>query len=384
MTAEAQNWKHVLAPWIVRLVAILAAALLGAVGHWLGVDPRTIDKPVPLPVPLDPPDYAPVFGWHRDDAIIADNLDPAKTEQFENTPAGMAALGEDDVFLWRAVRKAAGRDGPWYPNVNQQSVGCCVGTGWKHSADVCQATAIAAGKSFEWKPVSAEAIYAGSRVDVGGGRISGDGSVGAWAKEYVSDRAGIAAMQKYASADLTTFSPTRARDWGRRGVPPDVAAAAKDHPIKGCAVVKSWPDAKRAVQQGYPVAVCSSQGFAMERDHTGRARAEGTWMHCLSLIAVRGAPNEGGFLLNSWGDSAHTGPVWPSDAPVAGFWADAGVVDRMLRQGDSFALADVAGFPARRPDWFIRAPRARPDVVASSGRPRLDLFALKSEVSLSW
>src|SRR5438552_3544002 len=83
------------------------------------------------------------------------------------------------------------------------------------------------------------------------------------------------AMQKYASADLTTFSPTRARDFGRRGVPADIAAAAKEHPVKGCALVKTRPDVKRAVLQGYPVAVCSDQGFRMERDSTGRCRPQG-------------------------------------------------------------------------------------------------------------
>ena len=39
-------------------------------------------------------------------------------------------------------------------------------------------TAIASGAAFEWKPASAEVIYAGSRIDVGGGQIRGDGSVG--------------------------------------------------------------------------------------------------------------------------------------------------------------------------------------------------------------
>lgn len=134
------------------------------------------------------------------------------------------------------------------------------------------------------------------------------------------------------------------------------------------------PDALKDVR--HVVGVCSDQGFRMERDATGRCRPQGTWAHCMALVAVRGAPNEGGFLLNSWGDSAHTGPVWPDDAPKAGFWADAAVLDRMLRQGDSFALADVAGFPQRKLDWFVHSEPAR---------GRFDHFALlKSEVPLSW
>jgi hypothetical protein len=375
-TITSANWKQTFGPLLMRLAALLATAALGALAHWLGTEPKTITVEKEVPAPPKPAEYAPTFGWHADAEAIAANRDAARTLQFESTPAGRAALGDGDVFLWRHVRKAAGRDAPWYPNINQGPVGCCVGAGWKHCADVCQASAIAAGQSFEWRPVSAEVIYGGSRIDVGQGRISGDGSVGAWAKEYVSSKGGLAPMQKFAGADLSTFSPTRAREFGRRGIPPDIAAAAREHPVKSCALVKSWSDAKRAIQQGYPVAVCSDQGFRMERDSTGRCRPQGTWMHCMSLIGVRTGENECGFLLNSWGDAAHGGPVWPPDALVAGFWADASVLDRMLRQGDSFALADVAGFPQRKLDWFVRKEPAR---------NRLDHFSfLKSEALLSW
>lgn len=100
----------------------------------------------------------------------------------------------------------------------------------------------------------------------------------------------------------------------------------------------------------------------------------------MAIIGVRTAKDgrtEGAFILNSWGDAAHTGPVWPADMPVAGFWADGSAIDRMVSQGDSFALADVAGFPARKLDWFVRA---------EPKRNRLDLFAHNAnlEVLLSW
>lgn len=376
------NQKLLLRAWGIRLILILAASTLARYG--IPVSPQVIEvvKEVPVfqPAPLDEfTPYAPTHGWVRDGNAIAANLDPLVTTQFDVTPAGKAALGDEDVFLWQAVRKVNNKSPPWYPNVNQQSVGCCVGCGWKHSCDVVQATAILSGKTFEWKPVSVEAIYGGSRIDVGKGRISGDGSVGAWAKEYVSSTAGIAAMQKYGATDLTKFDPARARQWGAKGVPAEVAAAAKEHPVKGCALVKSWADVKRAIQQGYPVAVCSDQGFTMERDSSGKARPQGSWGHCMAIIGVRAGKDgraEGGFILNSWGDAAHTGPTWPPDAPVAGFWADAQVIDRMVRQGDSFALADVAGFPARdlKLDWFVRAePRDR----------RHDRAAIASRLSLT-
>ena len=152
-------------------------------------------------------------------------------------------------------------------------------------------------------------------------------------------------------------------------MPADVEAAARGHPVRDTAVVKSWADVTRAVGQGYPVAVCSDQGFAMARDRDGFAAPRGTWNHCMSVQGVRGGPRPGAFLLNSWGDAAHTGPAWPADMPAAGFWADAAVVDRMVRQGDSFALSGFVGFPARPLNWLIRGPDA--DALFASRAPKV-------------
>lgn len=395
------KWKTRLAPYmpaIQQVVLLLIAAAVGAFGHWAGVDPQVIErtveviKEVPVPAPHQPaPDapavsaaeYVPTMGWTRDADAIAANLDPLKTVHFASTPAGKASLGDDDVYLWQLVRKVNNKGPPWYSNINQGSVGCCVGAGFKHSADVVQASAIASGKQFQWQPISVEVIYAGSRVDVGGGRMSGDGSVGAWAAQYISTKGGIAPMQKYQSVDLTTFSPLRARQWGRSGVPVDVAAVAREHPVKACSLVKSWSDVKKAIQQGYPVAVCSDQGFRMERDSTGRAKPQGTWNHCMAIIGVRSGANEGGFILNSWGDTAHTGPVFPADAPVAGFWADASVIDRMVSQGDSFALADVAGFPARPIDWFVNLNHPTQIATAFNEKRRLPSLLVERDFTLA-
>jgi hypothetical protein len=369
------DWKV----WAVRVAVILLTALLSAItGRQISPPVEYVDREkvveVERPVAAaaaEPPEYVPTFGWHADPEAIAANLDPARTLHFSDTPAGKAALGDEDVFLWQAVRRVNNKGPPWYPNVNQQSVGCCVGCGWKHTVDVCQAVQIAHGAPAEWRPVSVEVIYGGSRVEVGGGRIRGDGSVGAWAADFCR-RWGVVPMAKYASVDLTTFSPARARQFGSAGVPAELEGLAKEHPVKSTALVRSWADVKRSIQQGYPVAVCSDVGFdnpdgsVGTRDKDGFIRARGTWPHCMAIIGVRVSGREGGFILNSWGDSAHRGPVWPADAPAAGFWADAATIDRMVRQGDSFALSDLTGFPARKLDTFIRherLPRPEPGLA---------------------
>jgi hypothetical protein len=361
--SEAKRWWNL----AYKAAAILAAIGVGFVARWAGVEPKVVVKTVEVERPAD--DYVPTMGWHRDEAVIAQNLDPVVTAQFAETPAGRAVLaGDEDVFLWRAVRKAAGLPPDRYPNVNQGPVGSCVGAGNKHCVDVLQAVQIAAGARAEWKPVSVEVIYAGSRVEVGGGRIRGDGSVGAWAAKWLKDY-GVVPMEQVGPHDLSSYSPSRARSWGRTGVPDDLEPAARQHPVKGTALVKSWQDVDRAIRQGYPVAVCSDQGFSMDRDREGFADRQGRWAHCMAIVGTKGGRRPGAFVLNSWGDNAHTGPRWPDDAPPAGFWADTDVIDRMVRQGDSFALSDVQGFPSRKlPDWFLANPRP------ARGRP-LDLFA---------
>jgi hypothetical protein len=169
-------------------------------------------------------------------------------------------------------------------------------------------------------------------------------------------------MEKIGADDLSTFDPQRARDWGNRGVPAELERVAREHPVRDTALVKSWEDVKRAISQGYPVAVCSDQGFTMTRDRDGFAAPRGVWNHCMSIQGIRQGSRPGAFILNSWGDSAHTGPAWPADMPSAGFWAEAAVVDRMVKQGDSFALSGFVGFPAKPLNWLIQRPEGRFDL----------------------
>lgn len=328
----------------------------------------------------------PGTGWIDDQELISTFNAQVGTIQFSTTPAARAVLGDDDRYLWRAVRLAGHFPGNQYPNVDQKSVGCCVGCGWKHILDVALGIDIQNGNNkAKWKPVSVEVIYAGSRVDIGGGKLKGDGSVGAWAKEFVMQD-GIAPMEEVAGVDLSVFSPDRARQWGKSGMPAGVKAIAKQFPIKAAAQVKSAEEGVKALQQDYPIAICSNVGFANAdgtpgtRDQYGFVKPRGNWGHCMAAIAYRkaaGAAPAGVFILNSWGDSAHKGPVVPPDAPVAGFWCDIKTFDKILKQNDSYAVSSVTGFPAKKlgaEDWYSKLNEVRPlDVVGNrTVRIRLD------------
>lgn len=330
-------------------------------------DQSTADKVDVLDGTTPPPAPTRGFGWVNDPEARQASAARFAVAMFADTPAGRVARGSvPDTFLWRALRKAAGHGEDWYPNINQLDVGDCVGCGYKHGGDVCEGVQVAANGG-EWKPLSVEVIYGLSRVDIGKGQMGNeDGSMGAWAQEAVRT-IGTAAMQKYQGDDLSTFDTHKARTYGAKGVPADIKAEARNHPVKATALVKSWADVQKAVGQGYPVAVCSDVGFenpdgsAGTRDKDGFCKARGNWPHCMCFIAVRGGSRPGAFCLNSWGDDAHRGPVWPADAPKAGFWVDSATVDRMAKQGDTYSLSDMTTFEARKLDWLIDARPVRPD-----------------------
>ncbi len=289
----------------------------------------------------DPPRYC---GWVNDPDAVSECLAEMGCRAFRDTEA-FAADDDcpEDVFLWEAARKVTG---DVLPARDQKSVGSCVAFATASAIEHLLCVQIANDADEAYRDLAQEVIYGGSRVEIGGGRIRGDGSVGAWAAKWVKDY-GIVPRGIHGKHDLRVYEEARCRDYGRRGVPDDLEALAKTHPVKGVANVRSWDECRAALRNGYPVVVCSDQGFAMERDDEGFCNPRGTWYHAMAVIGVRGGERPGGFLLNSWGPNVHSGPRFPDDAPACGFWVDSNVLDRMLRQGDSWAFSQATGFPLR-------------------------------------
>lgn len=292
-----------------------------------------------------------VPGWHNDPWEVDTVLARLPTPLFGDTPAGAVADPlPDHVFLWNAVRNLG--HGETLVK-NQGQVGSCVSFGTNSAIRCTMAAEIVQGDPEEFADIVEEVTYGGSRVEVGGGRISGDGSVGAWAADFVR-KWGVVARGQYGEHDLRQYDEARCRRYGREGVPRELEELARKHPVQDCSLVKTWDEAKTALAQGYAIAICSDQGFDMRRNEDGIARPSGSWAHCMALIGyatIKG--NEYGCINNSWGPNAHTGPLGPGDPPPSGFYAPADVVDRMIRQGDSWAFSRLVGFPAKPLAWFV-------------------------------
>lgn len=288
-----------------------------------------------------------IYDWRATEAYLA----ASKTPCFASSghPLQDSGAGKT-VLLFDALTKLCGM----FP-VHNQTIGDCVSHGWGISVDVIAAIDVIQGRS-EWRGGSStEAIYALSRVEVGGGRLGGgDGSIGSWAAEAVQ-KYGTLRRAKYPSVDLTTYSGQRAKSWGmpRAGLPDELEPIAREQTVQAASLVTSYEQARDAIANGYPVAVCSNQGFTESRDPEGFARASGSWAHCMAFLAVDDSPKRPGLLCqNSWGPDWISGPT-RHNQPPGSFWVDAATANRMLsRDPDSFAVSGFVGFPVQALDYL--------------------------------
>ena len=257
------------------------------------------------------------------------------------------------VLLYKFLEAILGH--PFAPY--SQAIGDCVGMGFARGVDILTAIQIIMRNSpQQWRGEAAtEIIYAGSRVESGkkyGHNFWGDGSLGVLAADFVKTY-GVLLRQKYLGKyDFTTYSGAKARKLGRSGVPDALEPLCKLHPVGYVALVSSWEEARDAVANGYPVPLCSNQGFRIKsgRDKDGFLAPGGKWAHCMLLAGIDDKSSRpGGLIINSWGN--FVGGPKRHGQPDASFWCDASVIDRMVKQGDSIAMSSYAGYP--RNSYFL-------------------------------
>lgn len=286
-----------------------------------------------------PVDFTNLGGWVEDRAAVERVLESLPMPLFGAAAPHLFGLAmPKTTLLYKAFKEVIGS----YPAYVAQKIGDCVSMGFGHGVDLLQCVEIAMGgeaEAFEY--TSTEAVYGMARVDIGGGRLgNGDGAVGAWAAKAVST---IGTVSRKVAGE---YSGERAKSWGRSGVPADIKSQAGAHKVKTVSLVASWEEAKVAIANGYPVTICSDQGFTMNRDANGFCRPSGSWNHCMLLCGFREDEHPGGFIFQSWGPDTPSGPL-SLDQPGNTFCAETSVVDRMIRQGDSWALSAFDGYPGR-------------------------------------
>lgn len=384
-------------------LAALFACALYAIWHWQPAGAPPQPKPVETIAEQEQTLKQTVGGVQQDgEWKFGYTPKPAESRAFVQSlakpllaQAGPEVLekAQDDkpVLLYRALNEAyAHFNGGAEWRVGKQGIGDCVSWGWAHGADIHLAVLWKNGETGQWQQAATESIYGGSRVEARGVTRGGysDGSYGAAAAKWVKQW-GIIFRQPYDTIDLSKYSSSLAKQWGNFGNGGEndggkLDEIAKKHPIKGVVLIRNFKEAAAAIQSGYPVPVCSGQGFASTRDKDGFCRPSGRWAHCMCFVGVRFGDRPGLLCLNSWGTNWVGGPKWPDDQPDGSFWVDARTVDSMLSGEDSFAVSGYEGFPYRdlkHGDWVLHEPAAVRQYVARRGqgtarREQLAIYSL--------
>jgi len=286
-------------------------------------------------------------GWvddpHKVEQVMNDLPHPIFSDVWQ--PIKESGKGKK-VLLYDIINKVCDK----FP-IRKQTIGDCVAQGAAYAVDAVKAVDIYINGDFEtWVAETAtEDIYAGSRVQIGGGGIRGDGSIGAWAARYVNEY-GALPRKKYGNVDLTIYSGDKARSWGRgsAGVPDSLVKIAKEHPIHTVSRVDTYEECRDLIANGYAVTIASMQGFSSTRDEEGFAKPQGQWAHQMSILGVDDEYKRPGVLVqNSWG--VWNGGPKRHNQPDGSFWVDAEEIEkRILRKKDSWGFSGYEGFKPQK------------------------------------
>jgi hypothetical protein len=257
------------------------------------------------------------------------------------------------VLLYQFIEKVLGH--PFIPH--NQEIGDCVSHAYGAGVDILTAVQICQNLvPQQWVAESAtEIIYAGARVQAANKKYHGDGCNGTDAAQFVKQY-GVLLRQKYFNGkyDYSNYDGNIAKRLGNSGVPTELLPICHLHPVETVSLVRTWAECRDAIANGYPVTMCSNVGFST---HFGRDK-EGflppgrrPWNHAMLIAGIDDNPKRpGGLIINSWGTDWVNGPTRLGQ-PQGSFWADASVIERALRQGDSVALSSYIGYPLQNLDY---------------------------------
>lgn len=248
------------------------------------------------------------------------------------------------VLLYSAWKDVLGK----YPDYPAQEIGDCVSFGHGHGNDLLQCIEIRLGGLGSYEETDTEFIYSTARSVAGMLGSDEDGCYGAAAVKAMTTIGEVSREQLGADG---VYSGDRARAWGKTGVPAELVAKASPYRLGSAALVSTWNELVGAIGNGYPVTICTDQGFKLQRDPDGFCKASGTWGHCMLIAGIR-FDREGACIIQSWGPDQPEGPT-ALDQPSFSFWAERDVIERILAEGDSWALCKAPFFKARDlpPAW---------------------------------
>lgn len=258
-------------------------------------------------------------------------------------PRLVASTGTGDVLLYRAWKDVLGA----FPDYVAQETGDCTSMGSGRGHDLLQCVE-AEAEGLEYAETCTEAIYGAGR-EIAGMTGRGDGSNGCYGAAVTKAMITVGMVRR---KDVGPYSGDRAKLWGRRGIPDDVRKLAGNVKLGAASLVTTVEEVDAALENGYPVVICSNCGFegngGFRRDSRGICRAGGSWPHCMVIVGRIDSDGVPTFVVaQSWGPTMPSGPT-VLDMPVFTFRAHRSDIARyVLPAGDSFAISATPGFSKR-------------------------------------
>lgn len=285
-----------------------------------------------------------VNGWLPNDELMDELVSSLENPYFEVAGSALKGSGKNkSIFLYEAFTKV----GIPYPKPLQTSAPDCVSQSCSLAVDTLKVVEILSGQREEFLSRTAcEYIYSVSRMLIGAGRLGrGGGSINGWALKGIKQY-GVLRRQKYGKVDLTTYSSSRAVDWGNQKLPQTLTDIGKEFNIGEFTQIKNFEQACDSLINGYPIVVASNQGFSRTRDKFGFCRPEGNWNHSMGCTGYKDDSRPAVVINNSW-PGYLSGPATDYKLPESSFFCDAETFNKMAARGDTFALCDFNGYQLR-------------------------------------
>lgn len=246
--------------------------------------------------------------------------------------------GQSDICLWEAEIAVTGS----VLEAHKQTIGDCVSHGHGSGVDLLQCIQIFKGKFAGEFIVGRDECYTEAHYgNMREGKRMGysDGAVGIWAVESLKNHG-------YTTRNGRKYNGQDAKQWGAKGTPAEIKNQGSERKLAQYILVRDTKEAMNLLWNGYPITVCSNQGFTMRRDENGICEAQGSWAHCMVIIGAILVNGQIIFIIRqSWGANVPSGPTI-KNMPNCSFGARESVVQRMFGARDSYALSGIPGFPA--------------------------------------
>lgn len=232
---------------------------------------------------------------------------------------------------------------------NGYDVHNCVSFAGKNSLEYLTCVEIALnGESQKFRKIFPPYFYGTSRVQIGQRQLgNSDGSTGVWLQRATKDYGVLSADE----TNVPQYSGQIAKQWGYQGPPDEFIQIGKQHLVKTTSQVLSSADVANAIYNGYPVVVCSNQGFNMQAGSDGfHSPGRDPWGHSMAIIGYEDHPQYGLYfiILNSWGDQHGRLKDFTSgaDLPIGILRVRGEIVDRMASEfQDTWAFSQYDGYP---------------------------------------